>query len=168
MESSIKSISQSKKILEKYYRATVEKKLEYWKNSTKGKLALILIYDQTARFLFDDSRAYDTDVLAREITTKIYKSSEYKLLSPIGIMFSFFPYHHSENIEHQKIANKIFKQLCKKEPERFGWICKAFNEYNEIMAKFGRLPHRNKVLGRKSTNEEKKFLKKEYVRQHGK
>ncbi len=160
VESSIKSISQSKKILEKYYHAAVEKKLEDWKNSIKGKLALILVYDQCARFLFGDSRAYDTDNLAREITTRFYEDSAYKLLSPIEIMFIFFPYHHSENMEHQKIASKIFKQLYKKEPDKFGWICKASNEYNAIVSKFGRFPHRNRVLGRTSTKEEKKFLEK--------
>lgn len=161
VESSIKAISKSKKILEKYYRAAIENKLESWKNSIRGKLALILIYDQAARFLFNDSRAYDTDNLARQITAKLYGKAEYKRLSPAEIMFAFFPYHHSENITHQKIANRIFKKLYEKEPDRFGWIYEASKEYNKIIERFGRFPHRNKSLGRTSTEEEKKFLKKD-------
>lgn len=160
MESSAKTVSQPTGTLEKYYQAALQSKLQGWRNTAKGKLALILVYDQAPRLIFDehDPRIYGTDHLAREITECMYRSSEYKELSPQGIMFSFFPYHHSENLKHQKIANRIFKELYEEDPKKFEWIYKSSNEYNKIIAKFGRFPHRNKILGRKSTEEEKQFL----------
>jgi len=153
-----------KEILKKYYRAALRGKLEDWKKTTKGKLALILVYDQVPRYIFDrnDSRMWETDNIARKITENMYKSSEYKKLSPLEIMLVFFPYHHSENIEHQKIANKIFKELYKKDPKTFKWIYNSSNSYNKIISRFGRFPHRNKPIGRKSTKEEKEFLEKEW------
>ncbi len=149
-EEAIKKISKHKEILKKYYRAAIKNKLKNWKNTTKGKLGLIIIYDQVPRFIFDekDPRTYNTDKLAQEITTEMLNSSEYKNLSPIEIMFVFLPYLHFENLEHQKIANRIFKELYKKEPKLFGWIFRASNEYLKIIKKFGRFPHRDKILKR--------------------
>lgn len=157
----IKKVLKSKKILKEYYRAALQNEFQEWKKTTKGKLALILIYDQIPRIIFDenDPKTYNTDKFAREITTKMLESSEYKKLSPLEIMFAFLPYHHSENLKHQKIANMIFKELCKKDSKTFKWIYDSSNAYRKIIAKFGRFPHRNKILGRISTKEEIKFLK---------
>jgi len=160
-KTAIKTIQKSKDVLRKYYREAIQNKLGAWRKTIRGKLALILIYDQVPRVIFDenDPRTYDTDKLAREITTEMFENSEYKKLSPMEIMFAFLPYHHSENIKHQKIANIIFKELYEKDPKTFEWIYQSSNDYNKIISKFGRFPHRNKVLGRESTEEEKEFLK---------
>ncbi|MCK4729752.1 MAG: DUF924 domain-containing protein [Candidatus Aenigmarchaeota archaeon] len=157
----IKIILKSKDILKIYYHTALQNKPQQGKETIKGNLALILIYDQAPRVIFDDndSKIYDTDKLAREITTEMFENSEYKKLSPLEIMFVFFPYHHSENPEHQKIANQVFKELYEKNPKTFGWIYQSSNDYNKIISKFGRFPHRNKILGRKSTEEEKEFLR---------
>ncbi len=164
IEFGIKTISKSKDTLKKYYWAILQSKLQLWRKTIKGKLALILIYDQAPRFIFDDNpRIYDTDKLAREITAELFENSEYKKLLPLEIMFAFFPYHHSENLEHQKIANKIFKELYEKDSKTFEWIYHASNTYNEIIAKFGRFPHRNKIFGRKTTKEEKNYRNAWYL-----
>ncbi len=169
-ESEIKRISKSKNVLKKYYQAALRGKLQDWRKTAKGKLALILVYDQAPRFIFgeNDPKIYDTDELAREITTDMFESSEYKKLFPQEIMFAFFPYHHSENMKHQKIALSIFKKLYEKNANKFEWICQSSKAYNKIIARFGRFPHRNKILGRKTAGNEKRFLEKEHVRQHGK
>ena len=160
VESAIKRISKSKDTLKKYYQAAVQNKLQQWRKTTKGQLALILIYDQAPRAVFedDDPNIYSTDKIACKITTEIFQSSEYKKLSPLEIMFAFFPYHHSENLKHQKIANMIFKELYEKDPKTFEWIYRSSDAYNKIIAKFSRFPHRNKILGRVSVKEEKEFL----------
>lgn len=162
VESAIKRISKSKNILKKYYHAAIQNKLQNWRKTANGKLALILVYDQVPRFIFGENatRIYGTDKIAREITTEMLESSEYKKLFPLKIMFAFFPYHHSENIRHQKIAKSIFKKLYEKSPKKFEWIFQSSKEYNRIIANFGRFPHRNKILGRKNTYEEKEFLEK--------
>ena len=150
----------SKKILKEYYRAALQNELQEWKKTTKGKLALILIYDQAPRVIFKDNdpKTYATDELAQKITTEMFESSEYKKLLPLEIMFAFLPYHHSENLKHQKIANRIFKKLYENDPKTFEWIYQSSNYYNKIISKFGRFPHRNKILRRKSTKKEKAFL----------
>ena len=156
----IKKVFKSKDTLKKYYQAALQNNLQQWRKTTKGKLTLILIYDQAPRVIFDedDSKTYATDKLAREITTEMFESSEYKKLSPLEIMFVFFPYHHSENLKHQKIANLIFKELYEKDSKTFELMYQSSNAYNKIISKFGRFPHRNRVLGRESTEEEKEFL----------
>jgi len=157
----IEKVFKSKNILKTYYQAALQNKLQRWRKITYGKLALILIYDQAPRVIFDenDSKIYDTDKIAREITTEMFESSEYKKLSSLEIMFVFFPYHHSENPEHQKIANIIFKELYEKNPKTFEWIYQLSNVYNKIISKFNRFLYRNKILGRESTEEEKEFLR---------
>ncbi len=162
IKSAIKIISKSKNTLKKYYQAALQNKLQDWRKTIRGKLALILVYDQVPRFIFNenDARIYGTDKLAREITAEMFENSGYKKLSPLEIMFVFFPYHHSENIKHQKIAKSVFKKLYEKDPKKFGWIYRSSIAYNRIIARFGRFPHRNKILGKKNTNEEKEFLEK--------
>jgi uncharacterized protein (DUF924 family) len=163
IDAAIKTISKSKIVLRKYYQAALQNKLQHWRKTARGKLALILVYDQAPRFIFGENnpKIYGTDKLAREITAEMFGNSEYKKLSPLEIMFAFFPYHHSENMEHQKIAKSIFKKLYEKNPEKFEWIYQSSKAYNKLIARFGRFPHRNKILGRKSTDEEKEFLEKQ-------
>ena len=160
IEFAIKTISKSKGTLKKYYQLALQNKLQQWRKTNRGQLALIIVYDQVPRFIFNenDDRVYDTDKLAREITAEMFENSEYKKLLPLEIMFVFFPYHHSENLEHQKIANQIFKELYEKDSKTFEWIYHSSITYNKIIAKFGRFPHRNKILGRQTTKEEKEFI----------
>jgi len=162
IDAAIKAISKSKKILKKYYQAVLQNKLQHWRKTSRGKLALILVYDQAPRFIFgeNDTRTYGTDKRSREITTEMFGNSEYRKLSPLEIMFAFFPYHHSENMKHQKIAKSVFKKLYEKDPKRFEWIYQSSKAYNKIITRFGRFPHRNKILRRKNTDEEKEFLEK--------
>lgn len=160
VDCAIKRISKSKNALKKYYQTALRGKLQGWRKTAGGKLALILVYDQVPRIIFDDKRMYNTDILARELTKEMLESSEYKKLSPLEIMFAFFPYHHSENVKHQKTALSVFKKLYEKDANKFEWIYRSSKTYNRIISKFGRFPHRNKILGRKSTDKEKEFLKK--------
>ncbi len=150
--------------LKPYYKAAVEGKLDKWKSTLKGKFALILIYDQAPRLVFRGFKRYSTDRKARNITKQLWESKEYRNLPLQQQMFAFFPYHHAENLELQRISKKAFSDLYKKDPQQFSWIYKASSVYSMIIKKFGIFPQRSKDLGRKTTKEEKIFLKKEFPR----
>jgi len=148
-EKAIENIRKHKDTLRKYYDAAVKGKFSGWKKSLKGKLALILIYDQIPRIIFNDRRMYETDSIARRIAEELFKTGKYERFSEIEQLFIFLPFHHSENLKDQKIANRVFERLYKKNPNEFEWIYKASKEYIEIIKKFGRFPWRDEVLGRK-------------------
>lgn len=145
-------------LLAQWQRKATEGRLDHWKKTPQGILALILLYDQAPRMLFEDRKAYATDGRARRLTERLWTSRKYLELTHLQQMFAFFPFHHSENIHDQKRANKVFKKLFKDEPKTFEWIYRNSCDYNEIIERFGRFPHRNKILGRRSTKEEVEFL----------
>lgn len=140
------------------YGAALEGKVDKWESSPPGRLALILLYDQAPRFLFNDKKMYSTDSKAQKLTTLFWKDESYLKLPPRQQMFAFFPYHHAENPIFQKRANNIFKKLATRSSE-FDWIARSSDNYLEIIKKFGRFPHRNKILRRKSTHVELQFLR---------
>jgi len=145
----IKRIEKEKEVLKRCYERAKKGKLGAWRRSPRGKLALILIYDQVPRVIFRDERAYATDKLARELTRELYESGEYRKLSDEEQLFAFLPFHHSERLEEQKIANRMFKRLYERNPKRFEWIYRASCEYVKIIAKHGAFPHRKKIPKRK-------------------
>jgi len=83
-------------------------------------------------------------------------------LRPIERVFIYLPLEHSENLADQNRSVELFSGLCKSigEERRAGFA--GFLDYairhQEIIARFGRFPHRNKILGRKSSPEEELFL----------
>lgn len=132
-----------------------------WNTSPEGRLALILLYDQTPRLLFEDGRAYAYDLTAQELTTLFWEDHTYLSLTAQQQMLAFFPYHHAENALYQSRARPHFDVLGRQDA-KFEWIAKSSGNYNRIIERFGRFPHRNEVLGRETTYEEWDFLVTEY------
>ncbi len=136
--------------------------IESWAEFPTGRLGLIFLYDQAPRSLFDDTpRMYVYDHLAQPLTTRFYEDGTYLQLTPNQQSCCFLPYHHSENLDHQTRVRPIFERLAK-EDKKLEWLAKATENYNHIIGKFGRFPHRNIILGRETTGEEWKFLVEEW------
>lgn len=156
--------SKTKPGIKAYHKAVLSGKLKRWSRTPRGKFALILLYDQAPRVVYknNDPRIYSTDAKARSILKSLLRNG-FEELDPIEQGFALLPFHHSEKLSDQKIANKLFKKIRKsKSVEITEWICRASDLYNGIIKRFRRFPHRNKILGRKSTEEEIQFLKKEW------
>ena len=122
--------------------------------SPEGQLAEILVLDQFSRNMFrDDSRAFAQDVLALVLAQEAVRSGADQSLSPTERAFLYMPYMHSESAAIHVEAVRLFDQPGLKGNLEFEHRHKA------IIDRFGRYPHRNAVLGRDSTAEEREFLK---------
>ena len=135
-----------------YYDA-INSKLKSWRISEKGRLAEIIVIDQFSRNLFRDKPdAYYRDRLAIFLSKELIHLKLHQKLNKKEKIFTFMPFMHSEIFEDQIISLSLYSNLGIN--ENFRSFLKHFN----IIRKFGRFPHRNKILNRKSTEEELAFL----------
>jgi uncharacterized protein (DUF924 family) len=131
--------------------------LDQWINTPETCLALILLLDQFPRNMFRNTpQAYATDWEALSIAQQAIAKGFDRQLIPIQRWFIYIPFEHSENLADQRKCIKLFQQLSH-DPESAKAIEAAF-KHKEIIARFGRFPHRNEILGRVSTPEEEDFL----------
>ena len=137
--------------------------LDHWAGSPRGRLALILLLDQIPRVVNRGSpEAFAMDVDARKVASQGIESGADRLLRPIERVFFYLPFEHSEEIEDQDRSLVLFRELVNEVPAEHRETFASFLDYavrhREVIARFGRFPHRNIVLGRESTPEEKAFL----------
>ncbi|NWF58787.1 MAG: DUF924 domain-containing protein [Fischerella sp.] len=142
----------------KDYQKAAEGYLEDWIEFPDTCLALILLLDQFPRNMFRGTpEAFATDWEALSTAHHaIAKGYDRKLLA-VQRWFIYLPFEHSENLEDQRRAVKLFQQLSD-DPDSASCIDYAIR-HMEVIERFGRFPHRNAILGRTSTSEEKEFLK---------
>jgi uncharacterized protein (DUF924 family) len=108
--------------------------------------AAILLFDQLPRNLFRDSpRAFACDPLARAITKGAIARGWHRCLDKRGRQFLYMPLMHSEHIADQHLAQHLFTALGDPAITRFA------RSHYRMIARFGRFPHRNRVLNRAST-----------------
>ncbi len=126
------------------------------------QLANILLLDQFTRNLYrDDPRSFASDPLARALTSDLLVAGGVEL-RPIEKVFLYLPLEHSENINDQRKSVTLFQQLYESVTDNLKESFAGFYAYavrhHDIIARFGRFPHRNIILGRPSTAEECEFL----------
>ncbi|MDH5749684.1 MAG: DUF924 domain-containing protein [Rhodospirillales bacterium] len=119
----------------------------------EGSLALVIMLDQFPRNLFRGSpRAFSTDAKARQVSISALERGFDALLRPFQKMFLYLPFEHSEVLEDQERSVMLFKALGNDN------LIDYAHRHRDIIARFGRFPHRNAALGRESTEEELVFL----------
>ena len=124
-----------------------------WRRSAKGRLAEILILDQFSRNMFRASPlTFAYDALALGLAQDAIASGADAGLLPIERNFIYMPFMHSESLQIHEVAMELFKKNNLQSNLDYEIKHKA------IIERFGRYPHRNKVLGRESTAEELEFL----------
>jgi uncharacterized protein (DUF924 family) len=132
--------------------------LESWKDDAGDCLALIVLLDQFPRNMFRSSaRAFASDVLAREAARQALRQGHDRGLLPVERMFVYLPFEHSEALDDQLLCCELMRSLAEFEETKDVYDY-AVRHY-EIIARFGRFPHRNEALGRASTPEENEFLR---------
>lgn len=130
-------------------------KYESWRQEPRGCLALCILLDQVPRNLFRGTpRAYIFDPAAREVTRHALKLGFESQLKEIERMFLYMPLEHSEDLKDQQDCVRLMAAL----PSAAEYLSYA-EGHRDVIARFGRFPHRNAVLGRESTEEELEFLK---------
>ena len=121
-------------------------------------LAAVIVLDQFPRNMFrGTSRAFAADALARDIARGAIDAAFDGALTPAQRLFLYLPFEHSESLDDQAKCVELMRSLEAFEETR-GALHWAIL-HRDIIARFGRFPHRNAVLGRPSTAEELDFLK---------
>ena len=132
-------------------------KLTDWEASAESALALLILLDQFPRNMFRGSaRAFASDALAREAARQALRQGHDRGLLPAERMFLYLPFEHSEALDDQVLCCELMRPLAEFEETKDVYDY-AVRHY-EIIARFGRFPHRNEALGRASTPEENEFL----------
>lgn len=125
-----------------------------WRSKPAGRLAEVIVLDQFSRNMFRGSKeafAYDERALA--LAEEAIRVGADKALSRTERRFLYMPYMHSESKEVHRRAVWLFLSL-------FDWRTFSYELlHKRIIDSFGRYPHRNEILGRASTAEEKEFVK---------
>jgi uncharacterized protein (DUF924 family) len=123
-----------------------------WLATSKGALALVLLLDQFPRNAFRGTpRMYASDAMARDVATAAIGAGHDQAVEENLRLFFYLPFGHSENLMDQERSvalNRSLGQLDLSHAER----------HRYIVNRFGRFPHRNPILGRTTTQEERRFL----------
>jgi len=141
-----------------YYEQAVAGKLDPWKNSPRSCLALIVLLDQFPRNMFrGTAQAFASDPQALSAAQGAVANGYDQELLMVQRCFVYLPFEHSENLAHQRQSVKLFATLSD-DPDNDAVLDYAIRHY-WVIHRFGRFPHRNKILGRATTPEEAEFLK---------
>jgi uncharacterized protein (DUF924 family) len=135
-----------------------------WCATPQGRMALIVLLDQFSRHIHRDTpRAFAQDPAAQKIATEGIGKGVDRQLIPAQRSFFYLPFEHAEDIELQRLGVRCFDGLARTVPETSRKEYESFLDYarrhHDIIARFGRFPHRNRILGRASLPEEIEFLK---------
>lgn len=127
--------------------------LSAWRDTPHGRLAEIIVLDQFSRNLFRDSaKAFAQDGMALVLAQEAVRCGADAQLSAQERVFLYMPYMHSESLAIHELAVQLFTGNGIQNNLDFELKHKA------IIARFGRYPHRNALLGRDSTADELEFL----------
>ena len=135
------------------HMAAARRELDGWSAGAEGALALLILLDQIPRNVFRGSaHAFATDPLARAIARRAVESGFDRTTSPELRVFFYLPFEHSESIDDQRLSIELHARLEGADADRWARI------HFEIIERFRRFPHRNALLGRETTAEERAFL----------
>jgi uncharacterized protein (DUF924 family) len=146
------------------YEEAASGALADWEDEPLSALALVLLLDQIPRNIFRATpRAYASDPLALAVADRALAKGFDQKLPPTWRKFFYMPLHHSENLAHQQRSAVLFEALPHdRDPEdrdKRGGLRRYGLPYVDVIARFGRFPHRNAILGRASTPEEIAFMR---------
>jgi uncharacterized protein (DUF924 family) len=142
---------------EPVYEEAAAGRLDHWKSEARSCLALIVVLDQFPRNMYrGDARMYAADEKAREAARHAVEHAYDRELSPYRRLFMYLPFEHSEELDDQRLSVDLFRGLATEmgSEDLLGYAVRHL----EIVERFGRFPHRNEILGRRTTPEETKFL----------
>ena len=121
-------------------------------------LARLIVLDQFTRNHFrGTARAFAGDAQALQLARALVASGLDRSLTGVQRQFVYLPFEHAEDLSHQRTSVGLFTQLGRDEPALAGLLDWA-QRHHDIVARFGRFPHRNAQLGRADTAEEAAFL----------
>lgn len=136
-----------------------------WSATPMGTLAWTILVDQFPRHIFrGTARAYAHDETARQWCRRALEAGVERELGPLERTFLYLPLQHSESIDDQRLCVDRFERLLVETPDTHWFYPHARHGlemahlHSRIIARYGRFPHRNRVLGRRSTMFEQMYL----------
>jgi uncharacterized protein (DUF924 family) len=133
-----------------------------WLDEPEGRLALIISLDQLPRNLFRGTpRAFAHDSYTAALCLAAVHTGQDRELLPIQRAFLYMPLQHMEDLQAQQAGVQLYDQLGAENPQ---WpifadeVAPFARLHHDIIARFGRFPHRNAILGRENTAEEAEYL----------
>lgn len=140
-----------------------EGKLDHWAAEPHGRLALIILIDQFRRNIYRNSaEAFSKDRLALKLCVEGAVEKKDKSLTPIQRVFFYMPLQHAESAKVQAKALEVYNRLAESVSptyqETFLTVAQFAELHKDIIDRFGRFPHRNRLLGRENTSEENEYL----------
>jgi uncharacterized protein (DUF924 family) len=134
--------------------AAARRRLDSWAETPEGSLALLILLDQFPRNVFRGTgHAFATDPLARHFAERALEAGHDLQIEGDIRRFFYLPLQHSEDRADQARQVELFQTRMGRKPDD-RWA----EHHHDIVARFGRFPHRNGVLGRETTPEEQVFL----------
>jgi uncharacterized protein (DUF924 family) len=141
------------------YEAAARGDLNEWELTPDGSLAVILLLDQFPRNMFRGTRqVYKTDPVALMTADRAIEKGHDGQVDPVFRRFFYLPFMHSEELRHQERSVSLNESLGDPESVKFA------RHHHSVIARFGRFPHRNAILGRQTTAEEAAFLEEDDFR----
>jgi uncharacterized protein (DUF924 family) len=137
--------------------------LDGWAAEPRGRLALIILLDQFSRNVHRGKpEAFANDPKALELARTAFDGGLYDAADAVDRLFASLPFSHAEDLEAQKRAVRISVQSFVAAPPHFRKFLVSATDFArkhiDVIARFGRFPHRNATLGRASTPEELEYL----------
>lgn len=124
-----------------------------WAETAQGSLALVIMLDQFPLNMFrGTARSYSSTARSRDVARAAIERGFDKELPLEQRSFLYMPFMHSEEIDDQRYAIELFEGAGLESNLRFA------RHHHAIVEEFGRFPHRNQALGRKSSQAEKEYL----------
>ena len=153
----VKDAEFDRRIVERF-GPTIERalrgELDAWAQTPSGALARILLLDQFTRNAFrGDRRAFAGDAQALAAAIALVGSRQDESLPSVLRAFAYLPFEHAEGLAMQDEAIRLFTRLVATSPELASMLDSA-HRHRSVIERFGRFPHRNTILGRRSTAEE--------------
>jgi uncharacterized protein (DUF924 family) len=135
------------------HHAAARGEFSHWEATPEGALALLVLLDQIPRNIYRGSaHAFATDGLAQAIAQRAVAVGHDAATPMPQRMFFYLPLEHAENLDLQRVSVELFEATGNENYARYARI------HYDIIARFGRFPHRNASLGRVTTPEEQAFL----------
>lgn len=138
-------------------------RLNHWAATPRGRLALVIVLDQFPHHVFrDQAGAFSSDAQALDLALAALATGEDRALSLIERVFLYLPLEHAESLAMQDCAVALYAALVRECADDERALFEDFHEYavrhRDVVARFGRFPHRNAILGRPSSAAEIEFL----------
>lgn len=158
------------RIIEERFGPLIERarrgELDGWKTSPRGRLALILLIDQFSRNAYRGrADAFAADALGLTLARDGYASGSFDGFDLVEHLFAAMPFRHAEDLGAQRMAVDLAQRhaivaattqpvLLPSYVDNVEWARRHY----DVIARFGRFPHRNATLGRHATPEEAEYL----------